>query len=103
MTGYGPQENWPESERIPFFLALEEEIVKAELAGKSILIELDANSKLGPQLIQEDLHTQSENGKLLAAIIERHGVVIGNSLKQLYLYLYKSAKLTMVLRGYTTN
>jgi hypothetical protein len=82
MTGYGPQENWPESERIPFFLALEEEIVKAELAGKSILIELDANSKLGPQLIQEDLHTQSENGKLLAAIIERHGLVIGNSLKQ---------------------
>ena len=73
MTGYGPQENWPEQQRIPFFLALEEEIVKAELAGKSILIELDANSKLGCELIPGDKHCQSENGKLLAGIIVRHG------------------------------
>ena len=28
------------------------------------------------------MHSQSENGKLLAAIIARHGLVIGNSLKQ---------------------
>ena len=47
MSGYGPQECWPENERMPFFLALEQEIIKAELAGKSILIEMDANSKLG--------------------------------------------------------
>ena len=31
ITGYGPQETWPEAERIPLFLALEQEIVKAEL------------------------------------------------------------------------
>ena len=77
MTGYGPQENWSEQQRIPFFLALEEEIVKAELAGKSILIELDANSKLGYDIIPGDKHCQSENGKLLAGIIARHGLVLG--------------------------
>ena len=68
--------------RIPFFLALEEEVVKAELAGKSIIIELDANAKLGPDFIPGDKHQQSENGRLLADIIERHGLIIGNSLKK---------------------
>ena len=68
--------------RIPFFLALEEEVVKAELAGKSIIIELDANAKLGPDFIPGDKHQQSENGRLLANIIERHGLIIGNSLKK---------------------
>ena len=56
ISGYGPQENWPEAARKPFFLALEEEVVKAELAGKSLIIEMDANSKLGPQLIPGDKH-----------------------------------------------
>ena len=63
ITGYGPQESWPLSARMPFFLALEEEVVKAELAGKSIVIEMDANSKLGPDLIP--------GGRILAEIIER--------------------------------
>ena len=76
ITGYGPQENWPEAERMPFFLALEAEIVKAELEGKSIIIELDANSKLGPTMIPGDMHAQSENGKVLTAIIARHGLII---------------------------
>ena len=82
ISGYGPQESWVESARMPFFLALEEEIVKAELAGKSILIELDANSKLGPELIPGDMHAQTMNGKVLAGIISRHSLVIGNSMKQ---------------------
>ena len=64
ITGYGPQETWSDTERMPFFMALEQEIVKAELAGKSILIEMDANSKLGSQYIHGDKHKQSENGKI---------------------------------------
>ena len=78
ISGYGPQELWQESERMPFFLALEEEIVKAELAGKAILIELDANSKLGPDVIPGDMHPQSINGKVLASIIEKHDLMVGN-------------------------
>ena len=82
LTGYGPQENWPVTARMPFFLALEEEIAKAELAGKSLIIQLDANSKLGPEMIPGDKHHQSDNGRILAGIIERHGLIVGNSLKQ---------------------
>ena len=65
-----------------FFLALEEEIVKAEMAGKSLIIELDANSKLGPQCIPGDKHPQSENGRILSEIIRTHGLIVGNSLQQ---------------------
>ena len=82
VTGYGPQESWPIALRIPFFNALEEEIVKAELDGKSIIVEIDGNSKLGPVLIPGDKHPQSENGRILAAIIERHGLVVGNAIPQ---------------------
>ena len=82
ISGYGPQESWPEEERMPFFLALEEEITKAELGGKSIILGFDANSKLGPDLIPQDPHKQSANGKILAGILERHALVVVNGLKE---------------------
>ena len=43
ITGCGPQENWDESRRMSFYIALEAEIFKAELAGKSIIIQMDSN------------------------------------------------------------
>ena len=51
ITGCGPQENWEESRRLSFFIALKAEIVKSELAGKAVIIEMDANSKLGEKYI----------------------------------------------------
>ena len=78
VTGYGPQENWEEEKRRPFFLALETEIEKSELAGISVIIELDANSKLGKQYIPNDPHDMSPNGALLSDIIERHNLIVCN-------------------------
>jgi hypothetical protein len=80
ITGYGPQEKWDEDERIPFFEALEVEIVSAELEGKSIIISMDANSKLGPEYIKGDPYSQSPNGKLLADILNRHALTVVNGL-----------------------
>ena len=80
ISGYGPQESWTESDRIPFFIALESEIAKAELMGKSIIIEMDSNSKLGNKLIPNDPHSQTPNGQLLAGIVERHGLIVANGL-----------------------
>ena len=54
ISGYGPQENWKEDNRMPFFLTLEDEIVKGQLLGKSLIIQMDANSKLGPDWITGD-------------------------------------------------
>ena len=62
----------------PFFMALETEVVKAELGGKSLIIEMDANAKLGVKYIAGDPHVITPNGELLAGIIERHALIVGN-------------------------
>ena len=80
ITGYGPQESWQESSRLPFFHALEEEVVKAINDGKEIIIEMDSNSKLGPDVIANDPHSQSENGKILWDIIYRNGLIVVNGM-----------------------
>ena len=51
ILGYGPQETWKDKEKMPFFVALEEEIIKAQDNYKSIIIAMDANSKLGKKYI----------------------------------------------------
>jgi hypothetical protein len=81
ISGYGPQENWAEADRLLFFIGLEEEINKAEMEGKSVIIEMDANSKLGCDVIKADPHTQTANGKLLFNIIKRHNLVVLNGLE----------------------
>ena len=43
---------------------------------------MDSNSKLGPEYISHDPHQQSLNGKLLAGILERHGLVVANGLME---------------------
>ena len=78
-SGYGPQENLDEDKRLSFFIQLETEIEKAENAGKSVIIELDANSKIGKNHIPHDPHEMSPKGALLRAIIERHNLIIGNA------------------------
>ena len=81
MSGYGPQENWKVDEKMPFFRAMEEEIIKAKMNGKAIFIQIDANSKLGPQYIEGDPHQQTENGKILSGIIDRNALIVVNGVK----------------------
>ena len=59
--------------------ALEEEIIKAELAGNSV-VEADFHSKLGKEYIPKDSHTQDKKGKLLADIIRRQNLTVTNGL-----------------------
>ena len=82
ITGYGPQETWNDSERLPFFVSLEEGITKAEIAGKSVLIAMDANCKMGPNMIIGDPHEQTSNGKLLSEIISRDALIVANNLNE---------------------
>ena len=79
ISGYGPQENWIKEDRIPFFKALEEEIIKAKSNEKAVYIQMDANCKLGPNIIKGDPHAQSDNGKILAGILERNELYVINS------------------------
>ena len=84
ITGYGPQENWEDKEKLPFFHALEDEIVKSEFEGREVIIMMDANSKLGNKYIKEDPKPQSKNGKLLAKIVDQHALVVVNGLEGKY-------------------
>ena len=82
ITGYGPQENWTDNEKTPFYNALDEEIASAELEGRSILIAMDANAKLGSDYIEGDPYSQSQNGKVLSRIIQRHALCVANGLRE---------------------
>ena len=81
ITGYGPQENWEDKDRLPFFTALEKEVASAQLESKSVIIAMDANSKLGPTYIPNDPKSMSKNGKVLAALMERYALYVVNGLK----------------------
>ena len=78
ISGYGPQENWDLEERTPFYNSLEEEISAAELQGRSVIIAMDANAKLGPELVPGDPYEKSPNGSLLSVIMERHALCVVN-------------------------
>ena len=82
ITAYGPQENLDVAEIMQFFATLEQEIVSANMSNKSIIIQMDASSKLGSNIVSKDVHNQTANGAALAGIIERNALVVVNSLNQ---------------------
>ena len=80
INAYGKQEKENVEKREKFFQKLDEEIVAAKLQNKGIIMELDANSKLGPDFIKNDKHEMSENGKLLLRLVQRNDLIVINSL-----------------------
>ena len=82
ITGYGPQEIWDMDVKMKFFCALEEEIAKSATAGKSIILMGDLNSKLGAEYIKKDPKEITENGKILAGILERNALSVVNGMEQ---------------------
>ena len=79
LNGYGPQETADIEKRIKFFAHLEEEVIKAKLSGALVCIELDANAKLGFDIIENDPHEVSANGELFLGVIERNNLIVGNA------------------------
>ena len=51
------------------------------MLGISIIIEMDFNSKLGKKYVDGDPNDTSENGKILAGIVERHALIVANGVK----------------------
>ena len=77
ITGYGPQENMDEEKMMPFFTALEAEIIKGKIAGKSVIVEMAANSILGKERIEKEPHdiTKWSNTK---RNFKRQNLIVGN-------------------------
>ena len=83
---YGPQEQSqaqrPVNEQTAainiFWQELEKEIINAYEDNCMILIEMDANAKIGWKNIRQDPHETSENGQLLLDLADRQGLKILN-------------------------
>ena len=80
INGYGPQEDDDLQDVIGFWQELEGEVIRAKNEGCYIIIEMDANAKVGRNIIKQDRHDISSNGRLLIDFVERQGLVIGNTL-----------------------
>lgn len=75
MTGYGPQENEILQKKLDFYQKLDEEFQSAKEAEAGIILELDANAKIGPE--KDKI---SPNGQLLLDVVKAHSLTIVNSL-----------------------
>ena len=82
ITGYGPQEDWSDDLKAPFFSALDQEISKAQSDNKSVFVAMDTNCKLGKEYIPRDPHKISKNGEILADIVERNALVVAHGLSK---------------------
>ena len=78
-NGYGPQETTEAVLRREFFLKLEMLIAKSKQNGKQVCIQIDANSKVGKDIIKGDPNSITDNGKLLLEVINRQNAVIVNA------------------------
>ena len=80
INGYGPQETDSEEQRLQFFARLDEECQKAKDDNVEVIMELDANAKLGKENINGDKHNLSANGQLLLNLASSQSLTIVNTL-----------------------
>ena len=80
INAYGPQEDDTSERIMSFYEALEEQIISAFDNGCGIIMECDANAKLGWDIIKNDPNAQSNNGVLLWSLVSRNNLTVVNSL-----------------------
>ena len=83
INAYGPQEdNYNKDKIYEFWQELEQEILSAKDDNCLVLIQLDANAKLGSDIIKDDPHIMTENGQLLLDIMERQNLSVVNAMEE---------------------
>ena len=80
INGYGPQDTDTLHNRLTFWLALEVEITAAKAENCNIIIQMDANSKVGRDIIADDPYLYADsNGQQLLDMVERNNLIIINT------------------------
>ena len=80
INGYGPQEDDSLQNSLVFWSGLDQEICCAKSENCLILIQLDANAKVGQSVIAADPNELSDsNGRQLLGFLERHNLKLLNS------------------------
>ena len=81
INSYGPQECDDAYEIFEFWESIEQEIIAARDENCLIIMELDANAKLGYKKISKDPHSMSSNGSIFWDFINRHNLTIVNTME----------------------
>ena len=79
INAYGPQEDDEVIKLNTFWEAIEHEIISAKREHCLVILELDANAKVGKDFIKDDPHPISKNGKIMIDLVQRQGFHIANS------------------------
>ena len=79
INGYGPQEYAGHEKIISFYSTLDQVIKNAKFDGCFIIFQLDANAKVGHEIIVGDPHPQSQNGKILLDLVEGNNLILCNA------------------------
>ena len=79
FNAYGPQEYASHEDKIAFYARLDQEVKNAKLFDCLICIEMDANAKVGCEIIKNDPNKLSGNGVFFLDFVERNNLVIGNA------------------------
>ena len=80
INAYGPQEDDEIQDVLGFWQEIEGEVIRAKDENCYILIQMDANAKVGKNIIKEDQHSISSNGRIMLDFIERQCLIISNSM-----------------------
>ena len=81
INAYGPQEDDNIVKIYNFWEEIENEIISAKDNNCLILLQLDANAKVGKQEIPGDPNEISNNGKIMLEMVKRQGLIIANKLE----------------------
>ena len=77
INAYGPQEYASLEVRIAFYARLDQEVKNAKLFNCLVCLEMDANAKVGCEIIKDDPNKLSGNGEFFLDFVARNNLVIG--------------------------
>ena len=72
ITAYGPQVGDASDRKQKFWDFLENQVNNAFNSGAGMIIQMDSNSHLGEEIIENDVNEQNVNGKMFADFLDRN-------------------------------
>ena len=84
INAYGIQENSTILNKMEFYSSLDQEIEDASENNYYLCLQMDANGKLGKEIIRNDPYEMSPNGRLLCDLIRRKSLVVINGTDRCY-------------------
>ena len=79
INAYGPQEDEDRQRVLSFWQEIETEVINARDNNCLLIVQLDANAKVGNKVIKNDPNQMSDNGQIMFDIIQRQNLDIANA------------------------